>query len=492
MNGVLKIGVLASTNGTDLASLIKFEKEGKLDARIALVLCNKECPAADKGRKAGIEALVVESKGKTREEFDELVAKELEKRGIELIVLIGYMRLLSTPFVRKYANKIINIHPSLLPDFPGMDLDVHSAVIKNGRKTSGCTLHFVDEGTDTGPIIIQKTVEVANDETPESLKKKIQPLEAIALLEGINAFSQGKIRVEGRKVLLSDANTSAVLLDGRKLSEKCLEESRKKLEKILVKEKPPVLQVILVGDDAASKVYVKMKKKACEKTGIAANIHHLGGNTSEKELIELVEEFNSDEKTTGLMIQLPLPKHIDTRRVLEKIRLEKDVDGLNPANLAKKFEKPGFVPATAKAVMRLIEETGVVLEGKNAAVMGRSVEVGVPVRELLVKKKCVVTTVHSKTENPKLATGSADILVVAIGRPNLVDASFVKSGAVVIDVGINKLDGKLVGDVDFNSVEKKAGFITPVPGGVGPMTISMLVENVVEAYENSLQNGLKA
>lgn len=269
-----------------------------------------------------------------------------------------------------------------------------------------------------------------------------------------------------------------------------LEKSKERLEKLVLKNngKKPVLQVILVGDDSASQVYVKMKKKACEKAGITANIHHLNANSTQEQVQQLVEELNKDVNTTGVMVQLPLPKHLNTEKILEKIIVEKDVDGLNPINLARIFSKNQlFTPATAKAVMKLIEETKTDLSGKNAVVLGRSVEVGIPCSALLLAKNCTLSVCHSKTKNLCEITKNADVLVVAIGKPSIVKGSDVKQGAIVIDVGINKVGEKIVGDVEFGSVEKKAGFITPVPGGVGPMTIACLVENVVEAFEKNVE-----
>ncbi|MFH0836109.1 MAG: bifunctional methylenetetrahydrofolate dehydrogenase/methenyltetrahydrofolate cyclohydrolase FolD [Candidatus Micrarchaeota archaeon] len=245
------------------------------------------------------------------------------------------------------------------------------------------------------------------------------------------------------------------------------------------------LSVVLVGEDPASKVYVSKKEVTCEKLGICPKNIKLPENTSEKELLDVVRKLNEDESVHGILVQLPLPKQISETRVIEAIDPRKDVDGLHPFNAGRLVAgEPVFVPCTPKGIMRLLEEYGVELKGKHAVVIGRSKLVGKPIAALLLNANATVTVCHSKTRDLSAVTKQADVLVVAAGKPKLVTAEMVKQGAVVVDVGINKqADGALVGDVDFDSVKEKASLITPVPGGVGPMTIAMLMENTVQAFE---------
>lgn len=249
----------------------------------------------------------------------------------------------------------------------------------------------------------------------------------------------------------------------------------------------PHLAVILVGDDEASLIYDRNKQKAAIDAGMDCDLHHLSEQTSEEEVLALIQQLNEDKNIHGVMVQLPLPKHIDARKVLEHIRPEKDVDGFTPQNaglLSVKDER-AIVSATPAGILYLLKTVHQSLAGMHAVIIGRSNIVGKPLAALLLNNDCTVTVVHSKTRNLPELTRQADILVAACGCPKMVKADWVKDGATVIDVGINRIDGKLCGDVDFDDVINKAAYITPVPGGVGPMTIAMLLENTYQAYKQS-------
>ncbi len=271
------------------------------------------------------------------------------------------------------------------------------------------------------------------------------------------------------------------LIDGKAVSA----EIRKELEvevKKLKEEKgiTPGLAVVLVGEDPASKTYVASKEKACEKIGIYSEGHKLSADTSEEDLLKLIDELNNKDEIDGILVQLPLPSHIDEKKVLDKISPEKDVDGFHPINVGKlSIGEEAFIPCTPHGVIKLMEHENIEMAGKKAVIIGRSNIVGKPAAMLLLQKNATVTICHSRTKDLAKVASEADILVAAIGKPNFVTADMVKEGATVIDVGINRVDGKLVGDVDFESVKEKAGYITPVPGGVGPMTITMLLFNTV-------------
>ncbi|WP_303805617.1 bifunctional methylenetetrahydrofolate dehydrogenase/methenyltetrahydrofolate cyclohydrolase FolD [Ruminococcus flavefaciens] len=243
------------------------------------------------------------------------------------------------------------------------------------------------------------------------------------------------------------------------------------------------LAVVIVGNNPASRVYVNNKKKACEAVGFQSFEYALDENTTQEQLLDLVNVLNRDDRVNGILVQLPLPKHIDEKAVINAISPDKDVDAFHPINVGKiMIGEYSFLPCTPAGVMRLIESTGTDITGKQCVVIGRSNIVGKPQAMLLLQKNGTVTICHSKTKNLKEVCLGADILVVAIGRANFVTGDMIKEGAVVIDVGMNRLDnGKLCGDVEFESVEKKASFITPVPGGVGPMTIAMLMKNTLTA-----------
>lgn len=275
----------------------------------------------------------------------------------------------------------------------------------------------------------------------------------------------------------------AKILSGKEVSDRIKEELKDEVQKLKEQGIFTGLAVIIVGDDPASRVYVNNKKKACEQLGIYSEEYALAGDTSEDELIRLIEKLNKDNGISGILVQLPLPKQINEQRVLESINYKKDVDAFHPVNVGKIMTgNYDFVPCTPAGIMELIKESGVLVEGRECVVVGRSNIVGKPMSMLLLHQNGTVTVCHSRTRNLKEKTQNADILVVAVGKPNFVTGDMIKEGAVVIDVGINRLENKkLVGDVDFESAEKVAGAITPVPGGVGPMTIAMLMKNTVKA-----------
>ena len=280
----------------------------------------------------------------------------------------------------------------------------------------------------------------------------------------------------------------AKILSGKIVSARVKDELKKEVEELSQRGKQTGLAVVLVGDDSASKVYVRNKEKACEEVGIYSEVHRLSANTSEEELLKLINELNENDKIDGILVQLPLPKHLDDKVIIDNIKPEKDVDAFHPSNVGKiMIGDYDFLPCTPAGIMELIHESGVEVDGKTCVVIGRSNIVGKPMSMLLLHENGTVTTCHSHTKNLAEVTKSADILVAAVGIPKFVKADMVKPGAVVIDVGMDRDEnGKLCGDVDFNEVEPVAGAITPVPGGVGPMTIAMLMRNKVTASKKKL------
>ena len=274
---------------------------------------------------------------------------------------------------------------------------------------------------------------------------------------------------------------TAKIIDSNKIPKNIIENIKNKVKSM--KEKPG-LALVLVGNNPASEVYVNFKEKDAKETGVYCERYNLDENTTQMDLLNLLNKLNNNPKIHGLLVQLPLPKQIDEKIVTDSILPQKDVDGFTTVNLGSLMaDKTIIAPATAVAVIHLIESTGIKIEGKNAVVVGRSNIVGKPVALMLIEKNATVTVCHSRTKNISDYTKKADILVVAVGKPNLITKDMVKEGAVVIDVGINRVNGKLVGDVDFENVKEIAGFITPVPGGVGPMTRAMLMQNTLKAME---------
>ena len=273
-------------------------------------------------------------------------------------------------------------------------------------------------------------------------------------------------------------------MDGKALAAEQMIQLKTRVDALRDKGKTVGLTVILVGDNSASQVYVRNKGKACQELGILGDTIVLPAETSQEDLIALIEKLNREKAVDGILVQLPLPRHLNESEVLRHIAPDKDVDGFHIENAGKLFTgQPGVVACTPKGILHMLKASGVPLSGKEAVVIGRSNIVGKPIAMLLLNENCTVTLCHSRTQDLAAHTRRADILVAAVGKPRFITADMVKPGAAVVDVGINRVDGKVVGDVDFEQVEKVAGYISPVPGGVGKMTICMLMENTVEAAE---------
>jgi len=288
---------------------------------------------------------------------------------------------------------------------------------------------------------------------------------------------------------VSDENAGAQLLDGRKTAVRVKAEVRARVFELQARTgEHPCLAMVLVGEDPASQSYVRMKARDCEEVGIIARDHHLPADISQDELNALIDELNAEESVHGILVQMPLPAGLDEEAVVERISPAKDVDGFHPENLGLLLRgRPAIQSCTPAGVMRLLDEYGIDPEGKHAVVVGRSTIVGKPQAILLLARNATVTICHSRTLELPAICRQADILVAAIGRAKMIDASYVKPGAVVIDVGINRTaEGPLVGDVDFEAVRAVASALTPVPGGVGPLTRALLMRNTLEAFENQL------
>ncbi len=281
------------------------------------------------------------------------------------------------------------------------------------------------------------------------------------------------------------------LMDGKALAAKIRGELKKETEKLAEKGIVPKLAVILVGDNPASKIYVRNKSKACVESGVEYEEVLLGAETSMEELLSIIDNLNNRKDINGILLQSPIPNGLDINKAFERIDYTKDVDGFNPINVGKLLiGVDTFISCTPYGIIRMLKEYNIAIEGKNAVVIGRSNIVGKPMAQCLLNENATVTICHSKTKNIAEITKKADILISAVGKLNMVTADMVKEGAVIVDVGMNrKQDGKLAGDVDFENVKEKASHITPVPGGVGPMTIAMLMTNVVKACK--AQNNIK-
>lgn len=284
---------------------------------------------------------------------------------------------------------------------------------------------------------------------------------------------------------------TATIINGKQIAEDIREGIRQEMEQLKTTGFQPGLAVVLVGEDPASQVYVRHKEKACHDLGYYSEVHRLPSTTSQEELLAMVDRLNKQENINGILVQLPLPEQIEEKAIINAISPEKDVDGFHPISVGNLvIGDDSLLPCTPAGVIELIKRAGVEISGKHAVVIGRSNIVGKPVSLLLQRENATVTMCHSRTSNMKELAKQADILVVAIGKANFVDASYIKPGAVVIDVGVNRLEnGKLAGDVDFESAKEVSGPITPVPGGVGPMTITMLMQNTLVAAKRA--HGLK-
>ena len=279
-----------------------------------------------------------------------------------------------------------------------------------------------------------------------------------------------------------------LIIDGKLTSTQIKDELKVKAGELKARGITPCLAVILVGDDPASAVYVRNKKNACEYIGIGSKSIELPADTTEEKLLEIIDGLNADQTVHGILVQLPLPAHIDENKVIERISPLKDVDGFHPVSVGNLcIGRPGFVSCTPQGVIELLKRYDVKMQGKNCVIAGRSNIVGKPMALLMLRENATVTVCHSKTENLAEVTGKADILICAIGKPKFFGPEYVKEGAVVIDVGIHRMEnGKLCGDVDFDAVSPKCSAITPVPGGVGPMTIAMLMKNCIQAAEETV------
>ena len=282
----------------------------------------------------------------------------------------------------------------------------------------------------------------------------------------------------------------AKIIDGRLISSEIKESIKQEVEELKTKGIHPALAVILVGEDPASMVYVNNKEKTCNSLGIESKVYKLAESTTTEELLNLIEKLNKDDNIHGILLQHPVPVQIDEKLAFNRILPEKDVDGFNNINIGKlsNNENDAFVPCTPLGVLEMLKHENIEIEGKHCVIVGRSSIVGKPMARLMLNENATVTVCHSKTKNLSEITKQADILICALGKPKFITADMVKEGATVIDVGINRVDGKLVGDVDFEEVSKVAGAITPVPGGVGPMTIAMLMKNTVKALKQSSLN----
>lgn len=273
----------------------------------------------------------------------------------------------------------------------------------------------------------------------------------------------------------------AIIIDGKATAQKLRAEITSEVQKLAAEGTQPGLAVVLVGDNPASRVYVHMKEKACCDVGIFSDEHKLPAETEEKDLLSLIDRLNNDDRIHGILVQLPLPKHINEAKVLEAISPDKDVDGFHPYNVGRLvLGKPTFQPCTPYGIMVLLKEYGIDLTGKEVVVVGRSNIVGKPVAFMCLQQHATVTICHTRTIDLQAKIGMADVLIAAIGRPEVIPGAWIKKGAVVIDVGVNRIaEKKLVGDVEFETAAERASYITPVPGGVGPMTITMLLQNTL-------------
>ncbi len=280
---------------------------------------------------------------------------------------------------------------------------------------------------------------------------------------------------------------SAIIIDGVAMAKQVLAEQKTRADRLAQLGKPPGLAVVLVGDDQASAVYVRSKERACREAGVRTFDTRLPATTTETELLQKIDNLNRDQQVHGILVQLPLPAHINAVTVLQRIALAKDVDGFTWRSLGALLDgHPSLAPCTPSGSMLMLERAGVPIAGRHAVVIGRSSIVGKPAALMLLERNATVTICHSRTTDLAAMTRQADILICAIGRPRMVSADMVKPGAAVVDVGINRTaDGKLCGDVDFEAVRERAGWITPVPGGVGPMTVAMVIANVITAAERA-------
>jgi methylenetetrahydrofolate dehydrogenase (NADP+)/methenyltetrahydrofolate cyclohydrolase len=281
-----------------------------------------------------------------------------------------------------------------------------------------------------------------------------------------------------------DGRREPILMAGKKVAEEIKKKVAQEVRELKEQGITPGLAVILVGKDPASETYVKMKSKACKEVGIFSFVHRLSSGIRTEDLLEVIDTLNNSPRIHGILVQLPLPSHIDTSRVLEQVAVEKDVDGFHPYNMGRLVEGlDGLVPCTPLGVMELFKAYNIPLKGQNVCIVGASNIVGKPMWALMLNSNATVDICHIYTRDLKEHTRRADILIVGVGKPGLITEDMVKDGAVVVDIGINRVNGRIVGDVDFDRVKRRASYITPVPGGVGPMTIAMLLQNTIKAVK---------
>ncbi len=342
----------------------------------------------------------------------------------------------------------------------------------------------------TGYATVESTVEAMKLNAYDFLCKPFTPKQLrVVVKRGLaQLIDEKKMSTE----LIKENKMGAQLIDGKAVAMRVKEEVKKEIVKLKEKHKSfPLLLAVQVGENPASAAYLKSQKKGCEEVGIDYQVQQLPQDTSEKELIQFIKEKNQDNKTTGIILQMPLPEQIDAEKVQEAIDPSKDVEGVNPQNMGLlMYGWPGLVPCTALAVMELIKSTGTSIKGKQVTLVGHSSLVGKPLALLLLSSpfdSATTTVCHIATRDLAAHTRRAEILIVAVGKPGLIKADMIKEGAIVIDVGINRVEGKIVGDVVFEEVKEKAALITPVPGGVGPVTTAMLLKNTVEAWK--IQSG---
>ncbi len=503
MRELREIVVLASGSGSNLQALIDAIERGEIkNARIKAVISDRpNAYALERARKHGIPTIVIEpSKYGSREEYDRALMEAIG--DVDLVLLLGFMRILGKEFVERYRGKCMNLHPALLPSFPG--LAAPKKALRHGVKVSGATIHFVYEEVDQGPIIWQEPVRVEEDDTPATLHERIKKKEHEMLVKVVNMFFEGRLKIEkgdGRDVVRI-LPRDPVIMEGAPVAEEIKRKVAEEAEKFFKEHGiRPRLAAVLVGMDPASDTYVRIKARACQEAGMECFSVRVPESASEKEVLELIKRFNDDPSVHGIMVELPLPQHIDRMRVLSAIDPSKDVDGLNPLNLGNIcYRTSGLYSCTAKAIVKLLDYYEIPLEGQHAVIVNDSVLIGRPLAVLLLNRRATVTICHDKTKNIEDRTREADILITAVGKRDefLVRKDMVKDGVVVVDAGITVVEKEYeiegvprriktyLGDVDFEKVKEKARAITPVPGGVGPVTVACMLENLLIAAKTNV------
>ncbi|MGY3495047.1 5,10-methylene-tetrahydrofolate dehydrogenase/methenyl tetrahydrofolate cyclohydrolase/folate-dependent phosphoribosylglycinamide formyltransferase PurN [Bradyrhizobium sp. USDA 4502] len=444
-----------------------------------------------------------DNKPKAEAQLIELV----DQTGTELIVLARYMQVLSDGLCKRMAGKIINTHHSFLPSFKGAS--PYRQAYQRGVKLIGATAHYVTADLDEGPIIEQDIVRITHAQSPDDYVSLGRDVESQVLARAIHAHIHHRTFINGSRTVVFPAgpgsyasdrvvDAMANIINGKSVAASVIDAVKADAARLVTEAGiMPGLAVIIVGDDPASHAYVGAKSRMAKECGFHSVQHTLPAETSQQELADLVASLNSDSTIHGILVQLPLPKPLQSDPIIQAIRPEKDVDGLHVVNAGKLAVgnlQTGLISCTPAGAMLLIRSVhGDDLSGLNAIVIGRSNLFGKPMGQLLLNANATVVMAHSRTSQLAAMTGTADIVVAAVGRAEMVKADWIKPGATVIDVGINRIPApekghgknKLVGDVAFQEVAQIAGAITPVPGGVGPMTIAMLMANTVIAAARS-------